>query len=594
MYNIKKETEIKKFNKFFNTTQIRKNIINWYDFKPNSNILEIGCDLGQVTNFFGNLNVNVTSIEYDNYKYEEASKTLSPFKNINLVNDNLIDYYSKNIDDKFDYIIVTSSMDRIDKFVKEEKKYNAFNKFLEIAYSLLKDNGNILIAVDNKFAIRNFSGATFNGSKSFEIIEGKVKNSGIFSKKKLVDLLDNSKFDSYKFYYPFPDYKLPSVIYTDAYLPNKNSNKLKYLLYYNPKDTIIFNELDVIKEIVKDEKLDYFSNSYFVEISKNKENLCKAKFVSFNNFRKKKNKLITKIYDDYAIKQNIYEEGIEHIKNIEKYINILKENGINIIDEVKENTIYSKYQKLSNLNDVIIEYILDKNIESALDIIDNWYKFMKDKFSNFIIDYNNESIREKDVFDKYLVEVAKEKKDKLTFLEYGFFDLIFENIFVDMKDGKINDLLVYDQEWCENNLPIEFILYRALNNLFYYNNKISKYLFLEELYKRYNIEEFINEFKELENRIQDDLTDKEIVNIYQDTYLSLTTIEGLSETLYYSQKECNEVRQEYNNFIKTVEKTNESWQKYLDAANEKIKILEQKLNEKNNIINDIKGLFKKY
>ena len=576
---------VNSFENFSKTTQIRENIINWYDFKEGSNILEIGCDFGQVTKFFCNTNFKVDSIEIDLEKYEYSQKILDQFKNIKLYNKNLIQYCEENNGNKFDYIIVTTSMDRLNEFVLENKKYTAFNKFMELSSGLLNENGVILIAIDNKFAIKNFSGSTFKGENSYAILEGKQKNTGVFSKKEIISILNSMQL-KYKFYYPFPDYKLPSVIYTDEYLPNKNSNKLKYLVYYNPKDTIVFNEIDVVKEIVKDEMLDYFSNSYFIEISKSDINFCKAKFISFNNFRKKENKLITKIYDKYATKQNIFEEGRKHILNIEKYIDILKVNGINIIDEVKEDLVYSKHQKLNNLNDILSEYILDNNVDEALKLIDFWYDYIKSKFSNFVI--ANEKLNDS-VFGKYNIDISKEKNDKLTFLKYGFFDFIFENIFVKMNENKIDEMLVYDQEWCEENLPIEFILYRALNNLFYYNNKISKFLSLGELYKKYNIEEYICEFKELERKIQENLTDNEIVNEYQNTYCALTTLEGLTETLYYSQKENKEIREQHNNFIKHVEQTNNNWQAAMDKANQKIKELEAKLN-KNNIF---KNIFKK-
>lgn len=590
MYNAQISEIVNNFENFSKTTQIRENIINWYDFKKDSHILEIGSDFGQVTKYFRNTSYKVTSIEFDLEKYEYTKKMLEKSKNIELYNENLIGYYKKNKDKKFDYIIMATSMDRLSEFVEENKKYIAINKFLEICEGLLTENGVILIAIDNKFSIKNFSGATFNGENSYAVLEGKIKNTGIFSKKEFINIIKSSNFKEFKFYYPFPDYKLPSVIYTDEYLPNKNSNKLKYLVYYNPKDTIIFNETDVVKEIVKDDMLDYFSNSYFIEISKSNMNFCKAKFISFNNFRKKENKLITKIYDDYATKVSIFEEGKKHIKNIATYINILKDNDINIIDEVKEDSVYSKYQKLNNLNDILIEYILDNNVDLALNTIDYWYEFIKTKFNKFIIPIDD---LEKSVFEKYNINISKEKNNKLTFLKYGFFDFIFENIFVKMNDDKISEMLVYDQEWCESNLPIEFIVYRAINNLFYYNNKISKYITLEQLYDRYKIEDFIEEFKELENKIQESLTDDEIVSLYQSTYSSLTTLDGLTETLYYSQKENSEVREQYNNFIKHVEQTNNNWQIVLDKANQRIKELENKISKNNIINNTVKKILKK-
>ena len=34
---------------FYHLTKIRQNLLNWYPFKKNSNVLEIGCGMGAIT-----------------------------------------------------------------------------------------------------------------------------------------------------------------------------------------------------------------------------------------------------------------------------------------------------------------------------------------------------------------------------------------------------------------------------------------------------------------------------------------------------------------------------------------------------------------
>lgn len=596
MDQIQKEKKIKEFEEFFFHTPLRENGINWYDFKKGSRILEIGCHYGEITKYFRKLDCQLVSLEFDPKKYEATKQVVNGEPSIELEKGTLVEYIQSHKKITFDYIVIVTSMERLGDFVLESKKELAIEKFFSLADQILTDDGVILMAVDNPFGIRNFSGASTYGKNSYEILQGKVKNTGVFSKKEMVDLFQKLNIQYYKFYYPFPDDKLPSVIYTDDYLPSNNSNKLNYLMYYHPKDTIIFNEIDVIKEIAKEKKIDFFANSYLIEIAKKPENLCKVKFVSFNNFRKKENQLMTKIYDTYVKKVNIFEEGLEHIRKIEEYCHILKENGICMIDEVKEDVVYSQYQNLKNLNDVLSEYIIDGDLETALRMIDSWYQELLKKFSHFMIQIEpnkEEMIENETVFEKYSVTISMEKKKKLTFLRYGFFDFLFENIFVEIKDQQITNMLVYDQEWCENNLPIQFIFYRAIHNLFFYNPKIKNDLTLETLYQTYQITEYIPEFQELERKIQESLIDEKVVEQYQSTYSALTTIEGLMETLYYSQKECQEVREQYHQLIKKVEQTNEQWQQLVDKLDQKVVELEQKLKEKNTIIDNIKRLFKK-
>ena len=50
----------------------------------------------------------------------------------------------------------------------------------------------------------------------------------------------------------------------------------------------------------------------------------------------------------------------------------------------------------------------------------------------------------------------------MQFVKNGYIDLSFENVFY------ADEYIFYDQEWYLENLPLEFILYRAINNLYIY------------------------------------------------------------------------------------------------------------------------------
>ena len=567
---------IDKFDDFIRNSDLCENIINWYDFKENSTILEIGTNYGLITNYFAKNNFNITSLEIDKEKYESNLNKFKDYQNVKLINESYEEFV-ENCNNKFDYIICTNTANKIDKYISDKNNINTFSVVLETSRKILNENGVILVALYNKFGIKNFSGAAIEGTKSFDVLSGKINNYLTYSKKELREIIEQNNF-KYKFYYPFPDHILPSVIYTDSYMPDENSSKLKYLIYYNPKDTIIFNELDIVKEIVKEEKLDFFSNSYFVEISNDNKKFCKANYVSFNNLRKKENKLITKMYDDFVKKEQIFTFGKGHIESIANNIDILKKCNIDIIDEVKSGKVYSQYKNLPNLIDLLTKEILESNKDKAIELIDYWYNFLKEKFKTLFI--NKDKI-DNTVFDKYNIEITSVQKQKLSFLKYGLFDMIFENIFIELDDKKnINKLYVYDQEWCEQNLPLEFILYRALNNLFYYNSKISNYIDINYFYDKYNITEYIEIFKNLENNIQENLIDNEIRSFYQSTYISLTTIESLKQIAFYANQNTEDIKRQYNEFIKVVEDTNKNWAKELNDAYLKISKLEIELSQK--------------
>ena len=88
---------------FFSTTYLRENIINWYPFKENCNILEIGAGMGAVTGALLKKAKHVVSVEGSKRR---ADVLYQRHKN----NDNL-DVYCGNFNkmqlkEKFDYIVL--------------------------------------------------------------------------------------------------------------------------------------------------------------------------------------------------------------------------------------------------------------------------------------------------------------------------------------------------------------------------------------------------------------------------------------------------------------------------------------------------------
>ena len=65
-----------------------------------------------------------------------------------------------------------------------------------------------------------------------------------------------------------PDYKLPTVIYSQDYLP-KNDNMLNMKCYYIPDNyTLVANEKDLYKDIIDNNVFEFFANSFFIEVTK--------------------------------------------------------------------------------------------------------------------------------------------------------------------------------------------------------------------------------------------------------------------------------------------------------------------------------------
>lgn len=453
------------------------NILNWYPFNSNKSILIIGKNQKELYNMLNEKNENLTYIQ----EYTQDSLT------------NL----------KFDYIILIGILENWKDVVKIDIKLKQLLKNLS---NSLNENGKILLAIDNKFGIRFFSGNPEKIlNRKFESLIGysnepeKIES---FTKSKLENMLSQLNLN-YRFYYPLPDYKLPNVIFTDDQLPEYNSID-KYYPYYEKNSEIIFNEIDVFREILKSDKemFTFFTNSFLVEISKGECNK-EYKYISFNNIRKKDYQLITKISNTYVEKQTVTQEAQKHYDNIKENIKILNENNIKTVDYIENDIIKSKYiNQEFLLNNVLTQKLEEGNEKEFYDIIDKYLDIISINLSQE--DY------EKTIFKKYDIEIEDKNilKD-LHFLKNGLWDMTFKNCFYIN-----NEFLFFDQEWEEDNLPVEYILYRSI----LYTISLRRYIKIEKLYEKYNLTKFIDLFEKLDNKLQETIRDNKTWEFYSENH----------------------------------------------------------------------------
>ena len=272
--------------------EFKKNILNWYPFEESDVVLEVGYN--GITEVFTEKCKEVVLIE-PNLEEEVA-----------------------NISQKFDYIILIGIIGRMEELYGERIELADLIRFLE---QYLKKDGKFLIAVDNKFGLRYFSGNPDNIlNEKFKSLIGyhdEKEPIETFTKKSLEKKLNNIFYYT-NFYYPLPDYKIPNVIFSEDSLPSYTTIN-KYMPYDEKASGTIFNEIDVFREILKDnpEMFTFFANSFLIEASKTKYPI-KYKYISFNNLRKSKYRLMTKIADGYVEKQMVHQDSAEHYDQIKK------------------------------------------------------------------------------------------------------------------------------------------------------------------------------------------------------------------------------------------------------------------------------------
>lgn len=517
----------------YTLSEHRKNIINWYDFNKEASALEIGANLGEVTGELCNKLHKVVAIESSRKKAEAIAKRHEDKENLEII---VGEIEKIPLEEKFDYVILYQP--NILKYIKP----------------YVKENTIILLATDNRFGITYFAGSKVKNLNVYETILS--NDTSIYSKYEIEEILKQEGYEKYKFYYPLPNYKMPNVIFSDEYLPNENTTKLMYNIMYEKGSIVTFDELKALKQLTKNKQFPMFANSYLIEIAtKESANLSGVKFVSYNNNRKSKYQLLTKIYNDKVIKEPINDQAIDHIKNIALNTENLNKLNISVIDKISENKIISPYIEEDTLDRIIIKNILEDKIEEAYEIIDLWYEEIKIKLSR--------DKKSKLNSDMQLEENKKYKE--LTILKNGYIDLVFENTFY--QEGRF---IFFDQEWYFAGIPLEFLLYRAIQNLYSYNMEIQKHISKSQMMQRYGIIQYIELFEKIEEYIQreiidqkkKDLNNRSLEKLVDANYISImqNQIEDFKE---------NDIKQ--NEYIKALEEDNRKKQEYIEMLEKKKK-----------------------
>lgn len=246
----------------YHLSPVRRNLMNWYDFDADASLLEVGGGCGAFSGMFADKLHEVKVVELSKRRSEIIYNRHKEYDNLEVIVGNISDI---EFDKKFDYITLIGVLEYAGKFSDSKAPYNAF---LEHMKGLLKPGGRLLIAIENKFGLKYWSGAKEDHTgKFFDSIEGYSSSKDVqtFGKPELTTLLNDCGFNNIYFYYPMPDYKLPKVIYSDDYLPHIDAFFDQYSPNFDQDRYLLFDEREAYKNIIKNGMFPFFANSFLVE-----------------------------------------------------------------------------------------------------------------------------------------------------------------------------------------------------------------------------------------------------------------------------------------------------------------------------------------
>ena len=244
-------------NKFLveQLSHIRGNIFEWLQVR-NKKVLEINGRYGAVSECLVQVASGLDVVVEGDIEFNIISKRLDRYDNATIIKQELDDSIQDGL---YDFVIVANPYYKSrSHLIKEIDKYKLH----------LKDGGIICVAIDNKYGLKYFDGANEpNNNIRFSGIEGYRDYTGVrsFSRQELEKTLSQIEKSSVRWFYPYPDRLLPSIIYSDEYLPKKGELVNNYRSFGEP-EIISFDESQVWDNLIGDGLFQQFSNSFILLI----------------------------------------------------------------------------------------------------------------------------------------------------------------------------------------------------------------------------------------------------------------------------------------------------------------------------------------
>lgn len=294
----------------------RENIIDWVPFEKNDKVLEIGSGCGAITGALSRKAGSVTCVElskkrsminaYRNMDCDNVTIHVGNFKDI-----------EPELETDYDYICLIGVFEYGQSYMGTKTPYE---DFLKIMLKHLAPGGRLLIAIENKLGMKYFAGCREDHlGDYFSGIENYPNGGGVrtFSRRGLERIFRTCGVEEYYFYYPYPDYKLMTTLYSDVYLPGKGElcNNLRN---FDRDRMLLFNEKNAFDSVVEDGYFSVFSNSYFAVIGGKLD----TKYARYSNDRAAEYAIRTEILRDDAgricvRKYPLTPEAKDHIRNME-------------------------------------------------------------------------------------------------------------------------------------------------------------------------------------------------------------------------------------------------------------------------------------
>lgn len=470
----------------YHLSSLRENVVEWLPINKQMKVLEVGSGCGAVTGALARKAKEVTCVDLSKKRSMINAYRHMDCDNVTIHVGNFQDI-EPDLPCDYDYICLIGVFEYGQAYIESEEPYE---DFLRILKKHSKKGGHIAIAIENKLGLKYWAGCKedhlgtwFSGLEDYP--EGGVVRT--FTRDGLLKIAETCGFSKVSMYYPYPDYKFMTCLYSDKRLP-KPGELSSNLRNFDRERLQLFDEKLVFDTLIREGQFPLFSNSYMMILGEEQE----IEYAKYSNDR----------VDAFQIKTLLTccEKDGRVIRQIEKH-------PLSNEAEAHIANIYQSFEKLSKrfaggklkVNQchlvhvegrvcAVMEYLEGRTLEEYLDAcldrgdINGFHMLFNEYLGR--ISYQSEACKDAPVTD---------------------YDLIFANILID-PDGEWH---IIDYEWTfDKAVEAREIAFRAVYCYMLESGKRDK-LNLDLILQKLGIlEEDAAQYREQEMKFQKYVTGK--------------------------------------------------------------------------------------
>lgn len=510
---------------------LRHSLLNWYEFKPDSRLLEVNAGYGALTGLFCERCRRVTSVTATCKEAEILKKRCESQKNLRVLCEESGDlqelFREIQKGGTYDYVVVLGSIEYAGDPAKAIREWMQY----------VKPEGTLLFSADNRYGLKYFCGAKdphtripfagVNGYFTEKLFEresvergeeghgernGEKNRGRCLSRQELVDVMERAGSFHYQFYYPVPDGRMPQMIFSDHY--KKGTNTAERLVDYNYEDPAMFGmEHRIFCEMIDSGALPFMANTFLVELTREGD-LSDIIYAVATTDRGRAWGTATTIRNSGLVKKRaLWPEGEKNLLLLHAHTRELAGRGIPVVPTELERDSCGTVLRMPYIDEEGLSTVMKRLAIEApkqfVRIFDEIYGYMmasseKVKAGSpargreLATDSGKSEMGRELTAGSGKPEMGREsaagsKKPEMVNRESGSEGVILEKAYLDLAPcncfyvKETGTLLFYDQEFAIENCPLQFAMFRTLKYSYASAKVMEQAVPLQAMYERYGI-----------------------------------------------------------------------------------------------------------